>query len=110
MKKEIFIISVGEPWNFESQDGQNIIKGNIINIRSNQCLVFKSNHYLQFEEIKSNILVLTPRHQGYDFSNFESNLIFINGGILIRKYDEQLSEEELLTNARFVIIGSVKKE
>jgi len=44
MKNEKYFISVGEPWDFENQEGQNIIKGNILNVKSNQCLVFKSNH------------------------------------------------------------------
>ena len=32
MKEEKYFISVGEPWDFESPDGQNIIRGNITSV------------------------------------------------------------------------------
>lgn len=41
MTKERYFISVGEPWDFISPDGQNIVRGNIISVKSNQLLVFK---------------------------------------------------------------------
>jgi hypothetical protein len=109
MKKEEYSIIVSEPWNFESPDGQNIIKGSILNIKSNQCIVFKSNYYLQFDEIKGNILILTSRHYGVDFSNFNDERLAFNGSVLLIEYNEQLNENELLKNTKFVIIGSVKK-
>jgi hypothetical protein len=110
MKEEKYFITVSEPWNFESSDGQNIIKGNILSIKSNQCIVFKSNCYLQFDEVKGNILILTPRHYGYDFSKFQDEIIVFNGSILLREYNEQLSENELRGSSKFVIIGSIRKE
>jgi len=96
MKKEKYSILVSEPWDFESPDGQNIVRGNILSVKSNQCLVFKANHYLKFDSIESNILILSPRHYGIDFSNLNDN--------------ESLSEKELQENTRFVIIGSIRKE
>lgn len=61
MNKEKYTISVGEPWDFESQDGQNLIKGNILSKKSNECLVFNCNYDLEFEGIKGNILILRTR-------------------------------------------------
>jgi len=110
MKQEKYFISVGEPWDFESPDGQNVIKGNIINIKSNQCIVFKSDHCLNFDDIKGNIIILTPRHQDNDFSELASELIVINGSVLLKEYNEKLSEKELQQNAKFEIIGSIRKE
>jgi hypothetical protein len=110
MKDEKYFISVGEPWDFESPDGQNIVRGNILSIISNQCIVFKSNHALQFGNIKGNILVLTPRTHGNVFSELKSDLVVINGSILLKEYNEQLSENELKDNMKFVIIGSIRKE
>jgi hypothetical protein len=52
MREEKYFISVGEPWDFESQDGQNIIRGKIINIKDKEYLIFKSNHLLRFDSIK----------------------------------------------------------
>ena len=110
MKEEKYFISVSEPWDFESPDGHNVIRGNIINIKSNKCIVFKSNYYLQFVDIKSNTLILFPRHEGYDFSNFENEIIAFNGKALLIDYNEQLNEDELLQHTKFVIIGSIRKE
>jgi hypothetical protein len=110
MEQAKYIISVAEPWDFESLDGQNVIKGRILNMKSNQYLVFKSNHSIQFGEIEGDILILTPRHYGYDFFDFKDEIIAFNGSILLREYDEQLSENALLENTKFVIIGSIKKE
>lgn len=105
-----YFISVGEPWEFESHDGQNIIKGSILSVKSNQCLVFKSNHCLKFGEFEGDILILTPRHNGNDFSNLKSELVVVNGSLLLNEYNTKLSDKELKENAKFEIIGSISKE
>lgn len=109
MKEEKYFITVSEPWNFGSSDGQNIIRGSILSIKSNQCIVFKSNNDLQFDDVKGNILILTPRHYGYNFSNFQNEIIAFNGSVLLGEYSEHLSENELRENAKFVIIGSIRE-
>lgn len=109
MKEEKYFISVGEPWDFESIDGQNIVGGNIVAIKSNQCLVFKTKHYLRFDGVKGNILILIPRYYGNDFSNLSNGHVVINGSLLLKEYCEVLSEKELQENAQFVIVGSIKK-
>ena len=110
MEQEKYFISVSEPWDFESKDGQNVIRGNILNIRGNQCLVFKSNHYLKFDDIEGNVLILTPRHQGNDFSELNNEFVVVNGSILVGEYNEGLSEKDLQSNSKFKIIGSIRKE
>jgi len=110
MKHEKYFISVGEPWDFESQDGQNIIKGHILSIKSNQCVIFKSNYSLKFGEIKGDVLILTPRHKGNDFSDLAGELVVVNGSLLLSEYNTELSEKELQENAKFEIIGSIRKE
>jgi len=110
MKPETYFISVGEPWDFESFDGQNVIKGNILKIKSNQCLIFKSNHFLKFGENSGDIIILTPRHQGNDFSDLANELVLVNGSLLLKAYNEELSEEELKQNMKFEIIGSIRKK
>lgn len=110
MKNEKYFISVGEPWDFESQDGQNIIRGNILRVKSNQCLVFKSNYLLKFGDIKGDILILTPRHKGNDFSDLKNELVVVNGSLLLIEYNVELSDKELQENAKFEIIGSIRIE
>jgi hypothetical protein len=109
MEEEKYFITVSEPWDFESSDGQNIIKGSILSIKSSQCIVFRSNNYLQFDDVKGNILILTQRHYGYDFSNFKNEIIAFNGGVLLGEYNEELSESQLREKTKFVIIGSMRK-
>lgn len=104
-----YCISVGEPWDFESQDGENIIRGHIISMKSDRCIVFKCDHYLTFAEAAGYILVLTPRYKENDFSDLTQGFVVVNGGIFIGEYDEKLNEKELERNIKFVIIGSIKK-
>ncbi len=108
MKKQLYYLSVGEPWNFETPDGQNIVKGEIIKNVDDNCLIFQSNHILQFDNIKGNILVLSPRYKKPDFSSLSTEDININGGVLTTSY-ENLTSEELFKDSKFVIIGSVRK-
>lgn len=110
MKQEKYFISVGEPWDFESLDGQNVIKGNILKIKSNQCLIFKSNHFLKFGENSGDTLILTPRHKGNDFSELTNDFVVVNGSLLLKAYNEELSEDELKQNMKFEIIGSIRRE
>ncbi len=110
MENEKYFISVGEPWDFESQDGQNIIRGNILSVKSDLCLVFKSNYILRFGEVEGDILILAPRHKGNDFSDLQNSLIVVNGSLLQKEYNTELSEKELQENAKFEIIGSIRKD
>lgn len=107
MKQKKYFIKVSDPWNFESLDGENIIRGNIISQRSNQCIVFKSNHCVQVDETKGYILILTPRHYGYDLNKLQDGIVVFNASILLKEYNEHLSEDELKKYSKFVIIGSL---
>lgn len=106
MNKEYYI-SVGEPWDFESPDGQNIIKGKILHMLTNTCLVYKSNYNLTFCDITGDTLILTPRYQDGDFSNLYNNIVTINGSILIIDYEKDFNKEKLMNNSVFKIIGSI---
>ncbi len=110
MKQEEYIISVAEPWDFECQDGQNIIRGNILSKKSNQCLVFKSNYHLRFGEVEGNIFVLVPRYSGINFSSLGDEKLSFNGSILLSEYSELLGENELFEKSKFVIIGSFNQK
>lgn len=83
--------------------------GNVLSIKSNQCLVFKTSHYLKLGSIESDILILTPRHRFNDFSDLPNGLVVVSGSILFKEYNEELCEKELQENAIFVIVGSIRK-
>ena len=107
-KRKIYQISVGEPWNYDGPDGPNIIKGAILKVVSSNCIVFKSNSFLQFDKHGGDILVLSTRYQGDDFAALD-RLVNVNGALLLIEYHDALSEVELKQNAKFVIIGSLEK-
>jgi hypothetical protein len=109
MQNEKYFISVSEPWNFENVDGRNIIEGKILNIKSNKCLVFKSNYNLKFDNVSGDILILFPRYKENNFSDMKRR-IDINGGLLLETYIENFSEKELENKSKFVIIGSIRKD
>ncbi|MDL5247341.1 hypothetical protein FH581_017405 (plasmid) [Leptospira weilii] len=110
MKEKEYYISVGEPWDFASPDGQNRINGKVLKKISSTCLVFKTNYFLEYEGSKSNILILSPRHYDSDFDdlNKEADLVTINGGLLLNKYSDNLTENELKHTAKFFVIGSIR--
>lgn len=110
MEQRKCFIKVSDPWNFESPDGENTIKGDIVSQRSNQCIVFRSDYCIEIDEVKGCILILTPRHYGYDFSKSQDGIVILNAGILLVEYSEQLSENELNKNSKFVMIGSLRIE
>lgn len=107
MNKEQYFISVGEPWDFESPDGQNIVGGHILCIKSNRCIVFRTNHCLKFDRFEGDILILSPRDRGIDFSDLPNKCVIVNGGLLIKHDDEDLDEKQLIANAQFVMIGTI---
>lgn len=83
-------ILISEPWDFDSPDGGNVIKGKIIKVISVESLIFKSDYELSFENYTGNLFILHPRHKGCDFyelSNkiIKSRLVSINGGLIIEK-------------------------
>jgi hypothetical protein len=110
MEKEKYVISVGEPWNFESIDGQNIIKGIVLEILNDKCLIFKANNCLEFNQAVGNVLILSPRCKDENFNNLSNKSVTINGGLLLIDYNKDLIENELKNNSKFVIIGSISRE
>lgn len=110
MKTKKYYISVGEPWDFNSPDGQNIINGIIVKILSATCLIFKANYVLDFKGHFGDIFILYPRHSESDFDNLknETNYITINGNLLIGDFNESMSEKELKEKSEFVLIGSIR--
>ena len=81
MSNKGYYVSVGKPWNFESPDGKNIIKGNIIKKINNNLWIFKSNHLVDLENIHGNIFLLQPRYAGHDFSDWQNGSVTVNGSI-----------------------------
>jgi RNase P/RNase MRP subunit p29 len=107
MEKKIYTLSVAEPWDFESPDGQNLIKGKIIKILTNQCVIFQTSHTLNFDNYTNNILVLTLRNNDVNFSELSNKRVLVNGNLLLEEYSDKLKENELKEKSKFIIIGSI---
>lgn len=105
--KENFIISVGEPWDFDGPDGENRIIGKIVSIVDNKCIIFESSHMLDFKGKSGRFLVLFPRCIDGNFNNIRSERIPVDGGLLLSEFKEGLNAEELENNSMYVLIGSV---
>lgn len=104
--KEATIV-ISEPWDFESPDGKNIIKGTIISILNKRIVIFKANYMLNFNCLIGNILVLSSRIKNVDIDIFEIDL-HVNGGLLLVDFDEKLEESQLKEKCKFVLIGHLK--
>lgn len=110
MRDKKYFLSIGEPWDFDSPDGQNIINGVIIRILSATCLIFKANYILNFKGVSGNLFVLYPRHTKNDFNDLKNgaDYVTVNGNILLEEYNENMDENYLKGNSKFVIIGSIR--
>ncbi|MBO9562797.1 MAG: hypothetical protein J7621_08490 [Niastella sp.] len=105
MNDKAYTITVAEPWDFESPDGKNVIQGTILSILTNQFLVFKANYILNFDGVTGDTLLLTPRFKEGSFNSTKG--VSVNGGMLLIGYEDSLSESELKSNSKFVLIGTI---
>ncbi len=105
--KNSYYLSIGEPWNFEGPDGQNIIRGSIVKIIGPRCLIYKANHITKFDKGSGSFLALFPRYVGTSFDDLKKGMDITINGILIEGYHDTMDEKEL-EKEKFVIIGSIR--
>jgi len=104
-----YIISVGEPWDFNSPDGENIIKGSL-EIKSEKFAIFRLNYEIELKQIRSNILILHPRYENENFYKLKNNSVLtINAGIISPYEYNNLLLDEVNAKAIFVIVGTLRK-
>ncbi len=110
MEQKKYFISVGEPWDFNSPDGENIINGIIIKIISATCLIFKANYLLDFGGVLGNIFILYPRYTEDNFIELKNGVeyVAINGNLLVGDFDENENEEVLKEKSKFVLAGTIR--
>lgn len=102
-------VSVGEPWDFEGPDGQNIIHGSIVKFLNDRCALFKADHMQHFRAVSGDTLLLLVRHYGYDFSELRPGVSYIsvNGCMLMDEREEETDVDALIAGSTFVLIGGV---
>jgi len=110
MEKLSCYISVSEPWDFDGPNGKNIIKGKIMKIINNDCVIFKSDSDIKIDEVEGNIFVLLSRYFNNHFSSINNEQFWsIGGGILLLDSYEGMDKNQLEQNSKYVIIGSLRK-
>ena len=102
-----YTITIAEPWDFESPDGENIIRGIILSIVNSYLLVYKANYLLNFEGVSGDILILSPRLKDENFENITTKGIDVNGGLFLDDYNKNFEESKLKENNKFVLIGTL---
>ncbi|HCC17682.1 MAG TPA: hypothetical protein DEP83_03825 [Porphyromonadaceae bacterium] len=107
--KRTYTITIAEPWDFESPDGKNIIKGIILSIVNSYLLVFKANYLLNFEGISGDVLILSPRFKDENFENIATKEVDVNGGLFLDNYSKTYEESKLKENSKFVLIGTLDR-
>lgn len=110
LKNNAYYISVGDPWDFSSPDGENIINGSLINTCSKTYLIFKANYVLNFKKGSGDYFVIFPRYLNEDFTsllNGSSTDVTINGSLLPNDF-QTLQNEDLINHSLFVITGSLR--
>lgn len=98
-------ILIAEPWDFESPDGLNLIKGSIIKTLSQTTAIFKSDHILSFKGYTGAFFVLKNRFSNQSLMYPED--VSVNGALLLNNEYESQTEEELIKNSIFVFIGRI---
>jgi hypothetical protein len=109
MIQQNYKILVSDPWGYKNNEGKNEIRGKIIEINSNNFIIFKSNEILEFDEVKGNLFFLLPRYSGQLLLNHEIKDEIVNGGLLMISEYQGKNRKELENNSKFVLIGSIEK-
>lgn len=100
---EKLMITVSEPWDFSSSDGDNIFACTIIEINKNNkesIYLARTNSAFKINEVIVNYVVLQSR----DKSNKNFNIYYINDNELDKFQDIY----KCLDKLNFIIIGSLK--
>jgi len=103
MKK--YKITIGEPWNFEGPDGQNLIKGTVLKYLDNRNIIFKSNYPITLQNETGDLFILSFRFRDKDVSHLKDKPV--NGGLILSDHIDGLSAEEIKQKSKFVLIGTL---
>jgi hypothetical protein len=92
-------LAVSEPWNYNG----NII-GTVLDVNEKR-IIFKSDYQINIQGVSGNIFMLRSRYG----ENCKELPLNVNVAIILSNYDSTKTDEQLLKNSKFVIIGSLEK-
>lgn len=93
-----YCLQVSEPWDFRDN-----ILGTIIDVNEKR-IIFKSDVNVNIQNFQGNFIL-----HSRDGRNCNRLPLYVNASILPSEYDLLKTDDELLKNSKFVIIGSLKK-
>lgn len=99
-------ITVSEPWDFESEFGENLILGEVIDYKDINTIIFRSDTTLNFNDRFGDLLMLKPRYVGESLKDLKGT---VNGALLLVEDYENQELDFLEMNSKFVLIGSMDK-
>jgi hypothetical protein len=102
-------ILVGEPWDYKSAIGENLITGKILKVISPLTIIFQSDDLLSFDGKIGYILILKPRSMKQVFTQENNYEGIVGGGLLLINDHENKDEKYLEANSKYVLVGSLER-
>jgi len=104
---EKYKLIVSEPWDFESQQGDNQLTGHIIRQIDLENLLFEAEDQTTFSGVTSQYWVFSTRYekQHFEAEPYEGT---VTGGLLADLPSESDDASEIKKHAVFAVIGSLQ--
>ncbi len=109
MEKRKYKIVVSDPWSFQNKNGENTIKGEIIDVISPNTVVFQSDELLEFDGRMGCILILRSRYKDciLDLNKRDKYIGAVGGGLYLLNEYKGKSESFLEENSYYILIGTL---
>lgn len=100
-------IIVSEPWDYSGNNGKNEIYGEIVKQYSSS-VIMKTFNNITINSITGSILILSFRYESEN-QDFTTG-VTVNGGIVLNEPNfKTLNEDEIKSQSKFVLIGTLRK-
>jgi hypothetical protein len=102
------VFSIGEPWNFRSADGDNVIHGRLVEIRTDGSWLVESDGVLCVDGVSGREMLVRPRYTGESLLNpLDETGVNVNVA-LFAQADELATDAGRCASPHFVLVGSVR--
>ena len=105
MKK--YRLTISEPWDFDSQRGDNEIHGIVVRQVDSENLLFVADEQVTFKGTTSPYWILSTRYENQHFGE-QPYRGTVNGGLISNFPSETEDALQLKGKAVFAIIGSIE--
>ena len=102
------IVSVGEPWNFRSSDGDNVIFGRLMKILPDSAWLVESSSTVSVDARRGHMMLIRPRYVGESLGTVNGDQGIAVNVALFDDDTENVHEQASGKQPQFVIVGSVR--